>query len=248
MASTALPADPQGLGAFAAAAGDAPLPPDGGGGGGGGFHLASSKLLRVAVAGSVQTKVGSMVAYRGGLTFSRASARKQGVSRLIKKMWSGEGVSLTTVTGNGLLYLADEAKNVILLRLAAAESLSVTGSDVLAFEDSVAWDIKITQGMGGMMSGGLTNVLLTGPGVVAVTCHGDPLALTVGPGSEVCVDPDAAVAWSGHLKPTLKTDITMREVLGRGSGEAFQMAFKSDEPGVVVVQPYEEKALASAQA
>lgn len=244
MASAALPADPQGLGAFAAAAGDAPLPPDGGGGGG--FHLASSKLLRVAVAGPVQTKVGSMVAYRGSLSFSRASLRKQGLSRLMKKMWSGEGVSLTTVTGSGLLYLADEAKNVILLRLAASESLSVTGSDVLAFEDSVSWDIKITQGMGGMMSGGLTNVLLTGPGVVAVTCHGDPLALTVGPGSEVCVDPDAAVAWSGHLKPTLKADITMRGVLGRGSGEAFQMAFKSDEPGVVVVQPYEEKATASA--
>lgn len=238
-----LPADPQALEAFAAAAGDAPPAAAGGSA----FHLSSSKMLRVAVSSSVQTKVGSMVAYRGDLSFARASARKQGVGRLMKKMWSGEGVSLTTVTGKGTLYLADEAKNVTLLLLAAGESLSVTGSDVLAFEDSVAWDIKVTQGVGGMMSGGLTNVLLTGPGVVAVTCHGDPLALTVGPDADVFVDPDAAVAWSGHLKPTLKTDISMRGVLGRGSGEAFQMAFKSESatPGLVVIQPYEEKPMAS---
>ncbi|GAB0491725.1 hypothetical protein MMPV_002980 [Pyropia vietnamensis] len=241
--SAALPADPQGLGAFAAAAGDTPATT----GSDNNFHLSSSKMLRVLVTSTVQTKVGSMVAYRGDLSFTRASARKQGVGRLMKKMLSGEGVSLTTVSGKGTLYLADEAKNIILLRLAAGESLSVTGSDVLAFEDSVAWDIKVIQGIAGMMSGGLTNVLLTGPGVVAVTCHGDPLALTVGPGSDAFVDPDAAVAWSGHLKPTVKTDISMRGVLGRGSGESFQMAFKAeaDAPGVVVIQPYEEKPMES---
>lgn len=239
MAPPTLPADPQGLDAFAAAAGDTPAATSSDTD----FHLSSSKLLRVSVTSTVQTKVGSMVAYRGDLSFARASARKQGVGRLVKKMLSGEGVSLTTVTGKGTLYLADEAKNVILLRLLAGESLSVTGSDVLAFEDSVAWDIKVMQGIAGMMSGGLTNVLLTGPGVVAVTCHGDPLALAVEPGSDVFVDPDAAVAWSGHLKPALKTDISLRGVLGRGSGESFQMAFKAeaDAPGMVVIQPYEEK-------
>eukprot|EP00168_Porphyra_purpurea_P001339 TRINITY_DN1165_c0_g2_i1.p3 TRINITY_DN1165_c0_g2~~TRINITY_DN1165_c0_g2_i1.p3 ORF type:complete len:108 (-),score=32.83 TRINITY_DN1165_c0_g2_i1:213-515(-) len=94
-----------------------------------------------------------------------------------------------------------------------------------------------------MMSAGLSNVLLTGPGIVAITCHGEPMVMAVGPGAGACVDPDAAVAWSGHLQPTLKTDISLRGVFGRGSGEAIQMAFASATPGFVIVQPYEEKLL-----
>ena len=46
------------------------------------------------------------------------------------------------------------------------------------------------------------------------------------------------VAWSGHLQPTLKTDVTMKSFFGRGSGESIQMCFEGD--GWVVVQPYEE--------
>ena len=236
----ALSAAPQGLAAFAAAAGEAPAAP-----GGGAFHLQSSKMLRVQVTSSVLVKVGAMVAYRGALSFNRTSARKQGVGRLLKKMVTGEGVSLTVAAGQGALYLADDAKNIILLQLSAGESISVSGSDVLAFQEGVSWDVRMVQGAGGMMSAGLSNVLLTGPGAVAITCHGDPLALSVGPGVDACVDPDAAVAWSGHLKPTLKTDISLRGVFGRGSGEAIQMAFASATPGFVVVQPYEEKSMQS---
>lgn len=238
-----LPADPQALEAFAAAAGDAPPPAAGGSA----FHLSSSKMLRVAVSSSVQTKVGSMVAYRGDLSFARASARKQGVGRMVKKKLTGEGVTLTTVSGRGCVYLADMGKNIILLKLAAGESLSVSGANVLAFAAEVTWDIKMTKGLGGMASAGLSNVLLTGPGVVAVTCHGDPLALSVGPGADVFVDPDAAVAWSGNLKPALKTEVSMRGMMGRGSEESIQMAFKSDTPGFVVIQPYEEVEVSSGQ-
>lgn len=51
-------------------------------------------------------------------------------------------------------------------------------------------------------------------------------------------DPNATVAWSANLTPELKTDISMRTLVGRSGGEAFQMAFEGD--GFVVVQPYEE--------
>lgn len=244
MASSSRPADvPQGLSAFAASAGEGPPPR----GGGDTFHLTSSKMLRVEVGTSVQTKVGSMVAYRGNLSFARASARKQGVGRLVKKKLTGEGVTLTTVTGKGCLYLADLGKNIILLKLAAGESLSVSGSNVLAFAAEVTWDIKMTKGLGGMASAGLSNVLLTGPGVVAISCHGDPLALSVDPGADVFVDPDAAVAWSGNLKPALKTEVSMRGMIGRGSEESIQMAFTSDTRGFVVIQPFEEVDVPSAQ-
>ena len=186
-----------------------------------------------------------MVAYTGQLSFVRASSRAGGVKKMFKKAVSGEGVTLMNVTGGGHLYAADDAKSIILLRLGAGESLSVSGNDVLAFEATVQWDVHLTKGAGGMLSKGLASVYLTGPGVVAITCHGDPLALPVGPGHDAVTDPEAAVAWSGHLKPTLKTDISLRGVFGRGSGEAIQMAFASPTPGFVVVQPYEEKSMQS---
>jgi uncharacterized protein (AIM24 family) len=51
-------------------------------------------------------------------------------------------------------------------------------------------------------------------------------------------DPNSTVAWSANLSPELKTDITMKALLGRGGGETFQMMFQGD--GFVVVQPFEE--------
>ncbi|WP_349828924.1 AIM24 family protein, partial [Brevibacterium litoralis] len=51
------------------------------------------------------------------------------------------------------------------------------------------------------------------------------------------VDPQAAVCWSSSLAPQIKTDINLNSFLGRGSGEAFQLAFHG--PGFVVVQPSE---------
>jgi len=46
------------------------------------------------------------------------------------------------------------------------------------------------------------------------------------------------VAWSGNLKPEIKTDISFKSLTGRGSGEEFQMKFQGE--GFVVVQPLEE--------
>jgi len=54
----------------------------------------------------------------------------------------------------------------------------------------------------------------------------------------VVTDPNATVAWSGNLAPEIRTDISLRSLIGRGGGEAFQMSFQGD--GFVVVQPYEE--------
>ena len=55
----------------------------------------------------------------------------------------------------------------------------------------------------------------------------------------VFTDPNATVAWSSNLEPEFKTDISLRTLIGRTSGESVQMAFSGD--GFVVVQPYEER-------
>ena len=74
--------------------------------------------------------------------------------------------------------------------------------------------------------------------MVAITTHYEPLALLVTPEQPVFTDPNATVAWSGSLSPDIKTDISLKTLLGRGSGESIQSVYTGE--GFVVVQPYEE--------
>ena len=79
---------------------------------------------------------------------------------------------------------------------------------------------------------------LSGQGMIAIMSHGEPLTLRCSAQDPVITDPNATIAWSGNLAPELKTDISLRSLIGRGGGETFQMHFRGD--GFVVVQPYEE--------
>lgn len=90
----------------------------------------------------------------------------------------------------------------------------------------------------GMLAGGLFNVKLEGPGLVAITSHYEPLTLIVQPGDSVYTDPNATVAWSGDLQTEFVTDVSFKTFIGRGSGESIQMKFSGS--GFVVVQPFEE--------
>ena len=53
------------------------------------------------------------------------------------------------------------------------------------------------------------------------------------------VDPQAAICWSANLQPQIKSSFKMGSLIGRGSGESFQLAFHG--PGFVVVQPSERQ-------
>ncbi len=201
------------------------------------FELESPSMLEIRLKGRVWTKMGSMVCYYGGMKFKREGMLNHGLGGLFKRALSGEGGTLTSVEGQGRLYLADKGKRITLLRL-NEESIIVNGNDILAFEDSIKHDITMMRRMTGMLSGGLFNVKLTGSGLIAFTTHGHPLTLSLQPGTPLRTDPNATVAWSAHLQPELKTDISLKSFLGRGSGESIQMEFTGQ--GVVVVQPYEE--------
>lgn len=139
--------------------------------------------------------------------------------------------------GQGRLYLADQGKKVTIFDL-NDETITVNGNDLLAFEPGIKWDIKLMRKVAGMMAGGLFNVTLSGKGRVAITSHYEPLTLLVHPGQSVITDPNATVAWSGHLTPEFRTDVSFRTFIGRGSGESIQMEFKGE--GFVIVQPFEE--------
>jgi uncharacterized protein (AIM24 family) len=156
---------------------------------------------------------------------------------LVKKTISGEGAKLTKADGRGTLYLADSGKKISIINL-NNESIFVNGNDLLAFEGDIQWDIKIIKKIAGMLAGGLFNVRLEGTGMLAITSHHDPLTLKVSSNEPVITDPNATVAWAGTLSPEIKTDVSVKTLLGRGSGESIQMKFQGE--GFVVVQPFEE--------
>jgi uncharacterized protein (AIM24 family) len=206
------------------------------------FELETDHFLQVhlgpSTANELWIKMGSMVAYRGNISFEREGMLSQGLGNLLKKAVSGEGARLTRAKGQGQLYLADDGKRVTVLELAAGESIVVNGSDLLCFEMRVAHQITMMRKLSAIVSGGLFNVRLTGAGLIALTTHHRPITLMVKPGEPVFTDPQATVAWSGSLTPDFKTDVQLKTLLGRGSGESFQMKF--DGAGFVIVQPYEE--------
>ena len=207
------------------------------------FEMERDRLLEVNLDGTVWTKKGSMVSYLGDVKFTREGVLEHGLGKLVKKAVTGEGLTLTKAQGRGKVYLADKGKKISILKL-DNDSIYVNGNDLLAFEDTIKWDIKMMKKVAGMMAGGLFNVKLEGTGMVAITSHYDPLTLRVTKDQPVFTDPNATVAWSGNLMPDIKTDISLKTLVGRESGESVQMAFKGE--GFVVIQPYEETAFQSA--
>ncbi|WP_251341416.1 AIM24 family protein [Haloplanus halophilus] len=201
--------------------------------GGEGFRTENNRLLSVPVDGTVTIKAGSMIAYTGEMTFTGKSSAEGGLTGFVKDAVTSEGTPVMEAEGSGRLYVADQGKKVRILDLDADESISVNGTDVLAFESDVDYEIDTIGDISEVAAGGLTNVYLTGPGQVALSTHGDPVVMT----PPVVTDPDATVAWSTDLSPSFATNKAFE--IGQTSGEGIQMQF-TGSTGFVVVQPYEE--------
>ena len=200
------------------------------------FTRQNSKLIKIELAaGGVEALRGSMVAYQGDVKFENRGSG--GIGKMLKKATTGEGVDLMHASGTGELFLADDAKDVHILYL-EDDQLSVNGANILAFNESISWDIKrLGGGMAGALAGGLFNVTLTGTGFVAVTTDGPPVMLDVA-SAPTFGDAQAVVMWSGGVQMQLKTDTGgMKSMVRGGSGETFQMAFGGQ--GFVLVQPSE---------
>jgi uncharacterized protein (AIM24 family) len=182
--------------------------------------------------------MGAMIGYVGAVKFTRQGALEQGLGNLLKKMVTGEGATLMKMEGRGRVYLAEAGKRIQVLKLGAGETIFVNGNDLLALEDGMSYEIKMMRRVAGMASGGLFNIRVSGPGMVAITTHYTPITLRVTPGQPVFTDPGATVAWSGDLTPGIHTDVSFKTLIGRGSGESVQLRFEGN--GWVVLQPYEE--------
>jgi uncharacterized protein (AIM24 family) len=198
------------------------------------FQLQNSKLLKVELAGiEIQAKLGAMVAYQGDVQFEHAGSG--GLGRMLKKAVTNEGTQLMKIRGSGEVFLADMGQDVQLIPL-EDDYITCNGANVLAFDAGIDWDIKRVEGVSSMLGGGLYNMQLHGSGWVALVSDGPPVMLQVN-NEATFADPQAAITWSSGLQTSIKTDVNLKTLIGKGSGETVQMAFTGQ--GWVLVQPSE---------
>lgn len=196
------------------------------------FTLQNSKMLKVKLNGEVMARQGSMVAYQGAINFDYQGSG--GIGKFLKKALTGEGVPLMKCSGQGDLFLANDADEIHLIHL-DNETFSVSGEHLLAFEPGIQWDIQRLQGVSMLGGGGMFNMTLTGTGWIAVLAHGSPVVLRTD--APTFADAQAVVGWSQGLQVAVKSSVKLGSLIGRGSGEAFQLAFTGQ--GFVIVQASE---------
>ena len=197
-----------------------------------GMSLQNPRMLKVRLDGEVLARQGAMVAYQGEIAFAYEGAG--GVGRFLKKALTGEGVPLMRCTGRGDLFLAQDAHELHVLDL-DGDSVTINGANVLAFEPGLSWDIRRVEGASAL-SGGAFNMVFSGTGRLVLSAFGTPVVLNVAE-APTYADLQSAIAWSSGLQTRLVRTAGAAALIGRGSGEAFQLAFAGQ--GFVVVQASE---------
>ena len=187
------------------------------------FTKQNSKLLKVELNQiTIQAKLGAMVAYQGDVRFEHAGSG--GLNKFIKKAVTGEGTKLMKIEGTGEVFLAHQAHDIHLIKL-ENDQITCNGSNVLAFDAGIDWDIKrMDSGAAGALAGGLYNMALSGSGWVAVISDGPPVLLQTSDTGTFC-DPQAAITWSSNLQTHMKADVNLKSFIGKGSGESLQIGF-----------------------
>ena len=204
------------------------------------FALQNSKLLKVSLQQvTIQAKLGSMVAYQGDVKFEHAGSG--GMSRFVKKAVTGEGTQLMKMEGAGEVFLADTAQDIHLIYL-ENDQVTCNGANVLAFDAGIDWDIQRSGGGASTLAGGLFSMALKGTGWVAIISDGPPVLLNVAQ-APTFADAQAAITWSSGVSTSIKTDVNVKNLIGKGSGESIQVGFTGQ--GWVLVQPSEGRVAAA---
>ncbi|GAA2132187.1 AIM24 family protein [Kitasatospora kazusensis] len=214
-----------------------------------GFQQINPKMVeaRVVPGMRVFSQRGAMLAYTGEVGFTpNVMGGQGGVMSMIGRRVANEDTPLMTVEGQGTVLFGHGGHHVHVIDL-AGDVLYVEADRLLAFEGSLQQSTMFMGAQGGVMGivrgqvtgQGLFTTQLTGKGSVAVMAHGGVFELPITPDRPVHVDPQAYVAHRGDVRNKLSSALGWRDMIGRGSGEAFQLELSGH--GVVYVQASEEK-------
>ncbi|ASY32727.1 MULTISPECIES: AIM24 family protein [unclassified Streptomyces] len=213
------------------------------------FREINSKMVEAQVLPGQRlfSQRGAMLAYRGEVSFTpNVGGGQGGVMSMIGRRVAGEATPLMTVEGHGTVLFGHGGHHVQVVNL-SGDTLCVEADRLLAFDGSLQQGTLFLGAQGGVMGmvrgqvtgQGLFTTTLKGHGAVAVMAHGGVIELPITPGRSVHVDPQAYVAHYGEVRNKLSTALGWRDMVGRGSGEAFQLELSGQ--GAVFVQASEEK-------
>jgi uncharacterized protein (AIM24 family) len=213
------------------------------------FREINSKMVEATVMPGQRlfSQRGAMLAYRGEVRFTPSiTGGQRGVMGMIGRRVAGEATPLMTVEGSGTVMFGHGGHHVEVIHL-AGDKLYVESDRLLAFDGSLRQGTMFMGSQGGVMGivrgqvtgQGLFTTTLEGHGSAAVMAHGGVIQLPIVPGRPVHVDPQAYVAHRGDVRNKLSTALGWREMVGRGSGEGFQLELSG--AGTVYVQASEEK-------
>ncbi|MER6312070.1 AIM24 family protein [Streptomyces sp. NPDC001739] len=213
------------------------------------FTALNSRMVQATVAPGQRmfSQRGAMLAYRGEVTFTpNIQGGQGGIGSMIGRRIAGEATPLMTVEGSGTVMFGHGGHHVHVVDL-TGETLYVEADRLLAFDGSLQQGTMFMGAQGGVMGmvrgqvtgQGLFTTTLSGVGSAAVMAHGGVLELPITPQRPVHVDPQAYVAHRGEVRNKLSTALGWRDMVGRGSGEAFQLELSGQ--GTVYVQASEEK-------
>ncbi|MFD9814439.1 AIM24 family protein [Streptomyces sp. NPDC059080] len=213
------------------------------------FTVLNSRMVeaRIAPGARLFSQRGAMLAYRGEVSFTpNIQGGQGGIGSMIGRRLANEATPLMTVEGDGTVMFGHGGHHVEAIDL-TGETLYVEADRLLAFDGSLRQGTMFLGSQGGVMGmvrgqvtgQGLFTTTLEGHGSAAVMAHGGVIALPISPQRPVHVDPQAYVAHRGEVRNKLSAALGWREMVGRGSGEAFQLELSGQ--GTVYVQASEEK-------
>jgi uncharacterized protein (AIM24 family) len=213
------------------------------------FREISSKMVEAQVRPGERmfSQRGAMIAYKGDVRFTpNMQGGQGGVMSMIGRRVANEATPLMTVEGSGSVMFGHGGHHVEVIEL-DGDTLCVEADRLLAFDGTLQQGTLFLGSDGGVMGmvrgqvtgQGLFTTTLKGKGAVAVMAHGGIIQLSITPEQPVHVDPQAYVAHHGDVRNKLSTALGWRDMVGRGSGEAFQLELSGN--GAVFVQASEEK-------
>ncbi|MEW1721923.1 AIM24 family protein [Streptomyces sp. NPDC093109] len=213
------------------------------------FREINAKVVEATVAPgrTMYSQRGAMLAYRGEVSFTpNIQGGQGGLMSMIGRRVANEATPLMTVEGNGTVMFGHGGHHIQVINL-AGDTLYVEADRLLAFDGTLQQGTMFMGSQGGVMGmvrgqvtgQGLFTTTLKGHGAVAVMAHGGVIELPITPGADIRVDPQAYVAHHGDVRNKLSAAVGWREMVGRGSGEAFQLELSGT--GAVYVQASEDK-------
>ncbi|MFI0353713.1 AIM24 family protein [Actinomadura sp. 9N407] len=213
-----------------------------------GYESINSKMLQVAIAPGreIYSRRGAMLAYSGRVAFAPSATAGQGIGGTLGRAVAGERTVMMHVTGQGTAMFGHAGLHVQVVEL-AGDMLVVEADRLLVHDASLQVGTMFMGeqgGIGGVVRGavsgqGLFTTTLTGHGSCALLSHGGVMEMPITPQRPVHVDPQAYVAHRGQVQNKLTTAVGLRDLIGRGSGEGFQLELSGS--GVVYVQASERK-------